>query len=212
MKPWGLLLLKLRNMCMLFSVVEGVCGGEVESSFFRLRFSGVASSGAESTSKSDSGELGGPVVFACQHLPGLSTSARSGEKPIDMRSARIRISLEKKVMNSFTEAMLACWMQHHHHRRHHNHHHHCFLNNKQIRKIGDVKPNAGRLLWRIPPPPPPPPTTMPPTPPPPPPHHHNYNYCHNNKNNSNNNNDDDDDNDNDNDDNNYNQPFLYFGI
>uniref|UniRef100_A0A1B0B6S4 Uncharacterized protein n=1 Tax=Glossina palpalis gambiensis TaxID=67801 RepID=A0A1B0B6S4_9MUSC len=60
MKPWGLLLLKLRNMCMLFSVVDGVCGGEVESSFFRLRFSGVASSGAESTSKSDSGELGGP--------------------------------------------------------------------------------------------------------------------------------------------------------
>lgn len=32
----------------------------MESSFLRLRFSGVASSGAESTSKSDSGELGGP--------------------------------------------------------------------------------------------------------------------------------------------------------
>lgn len=36
-------------------------GGDVESSFFKLRFSGVASSGAESTSRSDSGELGGPV-------------------------------------------------------------------------------------------------------------------------------------------------------
>lgn len=36
-------------------------GGDVESSFFRLKFSGAASSGAESTSKSDSGELGGPV-------------------------------------------------------------------------------------------------------------------------------------------------------
>lgn len=36
-------------------------GDELLSSFFRLRFSGVASSGAESTSRSDSGELGGPV-------------------------------------------------------------------------------------------------------------------------------------------------------
>lgn len=36
-------------------------GGDCESSFFRLRFSGAASSGAESTSRSDSGELGGPV-------------------------------------------------------------------------------------------------------------------------------------------------------
>jgi len=36
-------------------------GGDWLSSFFKLRFSGVASSGAESTSKSDSGELGGPV-------------------------------------------------------------------------------------------------------------------------------------------------------
>lgn len=41
----------------------GVFGGEVESSFFKLRFSGVASSGAESTSKSDSGELGAPWRF-----------------------------------------------------------------------------------------------------------------------------------------------------
>lgn len=47
---------------------EGVWGGEVESSFFKLRFSGVASSGAESTSKSDSGELGGPVR-AGERLP-----------------------------------------------------------------------------------------------------------------------------------------------
>lgn len=41
----------------------GVFGGDVESSFFKLKFSGVASSGAESTSKSDSGELGGPFRF-----------------------------------------------------------------------------------------------------------------------------------------------------
>ena len=40
----------------------GVFGGDVESSFLRLKFSGVASSGAESTSKSDSGELGGPFL------------------------------------------------------------------------------------------------------------------------------------------------------
>lgn len=33
----------------------------MESSFFKLKFSGVASSGAESTSKSDSGELGAPA-------------------------------------------------------------------------------------------------------------------------------------------------------
>lgn len=57
MNPWPLLL-KLRRICKLS---EGVDGGEVESSFFRLRFSGVASSGAESTSRSDSGEDGGPV-------------------------------------------------------------------------------------------------------------------------------------------------------
>lgn len=40
-----------------------VCGGDgdTESSRLRLKFSGVASSGAESTSRSDSGELGGPV-------------------------------------------------------------------------------------------------------------------------------------------------------
>lgn len=37
--------------------------GDLEDSFFfKLKFSGVASSGAESTSKSDSGELGGPVL------------------------------------------------------------------------------------------------------------------------------------------------------
>lgn len=41
--------------------MDGVVGGDVESSFFKLKFSGVASSGAESTSKSDSGELGWPV-------------------------------------------------------------------------------------------------------------------------------------------------------
>lgn len=41
----------------------GVFGGDVESSFLRLRFSGVASSGAESTSRSDSGELGRPLQF-----------------------------------------------------------------------------------------------------------------------------------------------------
>lgn len=35
-------------------------GGDVESSFFMLKFSGVGSSGAESTSKSDSGELARP--------------------------------------------------------------------------------------------------------------------------------------------------------
>lgn len=35
--------------------------GDLEFSFFKLKFSGVASSGAESTSKSDSGELGGAV-------------------------------------------------------------------------------------------------------------------------------------------------------
>lgn len=45
-------------MCKLS---DGVVGGDVESSFLRLKFSGAASSGAESTSKSDSGELGGPV-------------------------------------------------------------------------------------------------------------------------------------------------------
>lgn len=38
----------------------GVFGGDVESSFFMLKFSGVASSGAESTSRSDSGELARP--------------------------------------------------------------------------------------------------------------------------------------------------------
>lgn len=37
-------------------------GGDVESSFFMLKFSGVASSGAESTSKSDSGELARPFL------------------------------------------------------------------------------------------------------------------------------------------------------
>lgn len=58
MKPCAAPLLNVRSKCKL-SV--GVLGGEVESSFFRLRFSGVASSGAESTSRSDSGELGGPV-------------------------------------------------------------------------------------------------------------------------------------------------------
>lgn len=36
-------------------------GGDLELSFFKLKFSGADSSGAESTSKSDSGELGGPV-------------------------------------------------------------------------------------------------------------------------------------------------------
>lgn len=43
-------------------VSDGVVGGDVESSFLRLKFSGAVSSGAESTSKSDSGELGGPVL------------------------------------------------------------------------------------------------------------------------------------------------------
>lgn len=58
MKPWAWPLPKERNRCR-FSA--GVFGGELLSSFFRLKFSGVASSGAESTSRSDSGELGGPV-------------------------------------------------------------------------------------------------------------------------------------------------------
>lgn len=48
---------------IMFGVSIGVFGGDVESSFFKLKFSGVASSGAESTSKSDSGELGRPFWF-----------------------------------------------------------------------------------------------------------------------------------------------------
>jgi hypothetical protein len=35
--------------------------GDFDFSFFKHKFSGAASSGAESTSRSDSGELGGPV-------------------------------------------------------------------------------------------------------------------------------------------------------
>lgn len=46
-----------------FGFSIGVFGGDVESSFFKLKFSGVASSGAESTSKSDSGELARPFWF-----------------------------------------------------------------------------------------------------------------------------------------------------
>lgn len=45
----------------IFKLSDGVDGGDVESSFFKLKFSGVASSGAESTSRSDSGELGAPA-------------------------------------------------------------------------------------------------------------------------------------------------------
>lgn len=52
----------------------GVLGGEVESSFFKLRFSGVASSGAESTSRSDSGELG------ARCLCGDSTKGRQNDE------------------------------------------------------------------------------------------------------------------------------------
>lgn len=48
---------------IIFGFSFGVFGGDVESSFFKLKFSGVASSGAESTSKSDSGELGRPFWF-----------------------------------------------------------------------------------------------------------------------------------------------------
>lgn len=60
-----------KNPCKLFPAClkipilsdDGVDGGDNEPSFFKLKFSGVASSGAESTSKSDSGELGGPLRF-----------------------------------------------------------------------------------------------------------------------------------------------------
>lgn len=48
---------------IMFAFSIGVFGGDEESSFFRLKFSGVASSGAESTSKSDSGELARPFWF-----------------------------------------------------------------------------------------------------------------------------------------------------
>lgn len=44
--------------------MRAVNGDLDASSFLRLKFSGVASSGAESTSKSDSGELGRSAVCA----------------------------------------------------------------------------------------------------------------------------------------------------
>lgn len=49
-----------------------VVGGDLESSFLRLKFSGAVSSGAESTSKSDSGELGGPVRDGDDNAKGIA--------------------------------------------------------------------------------------------------------------------------------------------
>jgi hypothetical protein len=46
---------------LLFEVLW--VGDFEDSFFFKLKFSGATSSGAESTSKSDSGELGGPFRF-----------------------------------------------------------------------------------------------------------------------------------------------------
>ena len=71
--------------------------GDFDPSFLRLKFSGVASSGAESTSKSDSGELGGPLrvgdivrgrenfVGFKRGLPGLDSEPVSWSVSVESR-------------------------------------------------------------------------------------------------------------------------------